>query len=111
MLLSSWGFLICYEKNMSIKKKKKNLGGNFIFQSKISFAQKRFKCCLLMEKDLVETPAAGERSGAPQAGEKSLSKANFTEDCCSEGSFLQVVLSWLLLEILEEKSQEFVKFI
>lgn len=66
-----------------------------------------------MEKDVVETPAAGEHSGTPWAVEHSLSKANFIQNCCSEGScpFLQVIHSWLLVETLDEKSQEFVKFI
>lgn len=65
-----------------------------------------------MEKDVVETPAAGEHSGTPWAVEHSLSKANFIQNC-SEGScpFLQVIHSWLLVETLDEKSQEFVKFI
>lgn len=64
-----------------------------------------------MEKDVVEIPAGGEHSETPWAAEHSLSKANFIQKCCSEGSFLQVIHSWLLVEILDEKSQEFVKFI
>lgn len=101
-------FNLLWKKHVNQKKK---IRGNFIFQSKICFTQKRFKCCLLMEKDVVETPAAGEHSGTPWAVEQSLSKANFIQKCCSEGSFLQVIHSWLLVEILDEKSQEFVKFI
>lgn len=40
-------------------------------------------------------------------------KANFIQKWCSEGScpFLQVIHSWLLAETLDEKRQEFVKFI
>lgn len=64
-----------------------------------------------MEKDVVEIPAAGEHSETPWAAEHSLSKANFIQKCCSEGSFLQVIHSWLLVEMLDEKGQEFVKFI